>query len=389
MTDKAKESKPLDDAAILAKAKSGEALTSEEQEHIAGAPALEGPGAPAPAKKESEEESEEGGEPEAEAGDEDPEGDAATQDGEENPDEEPEEGEDAGDEPAEGSAKKTPEQKKALVEAELAKPDDQQDLSKFKDDPVLLGLYWDLKKQRRKNQKLEQENRELKFADLKRALKENAEEAAEGEEDEEEDPLAGREDDDILTVADVKKLLAKKPAPKEKKPAEGEGAAKPIVTAAQIRTQSVEADARLKAKGVTDFTEVSSYAEYALAGDLEAQEELRDTALAGGNVAEKTYWLVRGSKKWPAIQKALAGEGGEKKTGAKKPSSENLSRAERIQQNGKKIKTTGAGGGGAVPVGEYSVEQIAAMSPKDFGKLPKATQDAILLKFGSEPNYDK
>lgn len=364
----------LDEAAILAKANKGETLTPEESEFIAGAPE----GQPVPAAKEKTEVEEEPGAeaPAPDEGEEKPEG-------EEPPAEEPAAEKPEGEEkPAEGAAKETPEQRRELINAELEKPDDKVDLSKFT--PVEIGLYWDLKKTRRKNQALDAENRDLRFKDVQRRLKERGKPAAEeppAEEVEEEDPLAGREDEDLLTVADVKKLLGGKGKP-------GRQAPPPLISATELRLQRVEANTKLKDKGITDFNEVVDLAQEALEGDEDARLELQETALNGGNIAEKTYYLIKGSKKWPEIEKRLKPAA---KPGDKKPpvaSAEDLARAKKLKDNAGKTRTTGAPSGGGAQPGEFTVEEVAAMSPAEFGRLPKKTQDAILWKFGSTPNLD-
>ena len=51
------------------------------------------------------------------------------------------------------------------------------------------------------------------------------------------------------------------------------------------------------------------------------------------------------------------------------------------------MKTTGPGTGAAGDTGEYTVEEIKNMTVEDIKKLPRQTRQAILKKFGSEPNY--
>ena len=369
----------LNEAAILEKVKTGVELSPEETEFVAGNPNLEGEPAPAAEEEEADEAKIKDGdageeeEPGAEATPEPEAGEEETPEGEEPPEKKPtEQG------PA---AKQTPEERRKLINAELDKPDGQVDLSKFT--PTEIGLYWDLKKERRARQKAEQKNRVNDFKEIQRALKEDEKpEGEEGAEGESEDPLkvlADMDDDDIPTVGQLKKILAgAKKAPKEKAPP---APAKSIRTIDQIRFEKIEANDRLKAKGITDFYDVVDYAEAALAHNPDAQEELRETALAGGNVVEKTYFLIKGSKRWPEIEKAIKAE---KNKGKADP--DNKDRAERIKKNEVKVKTTGPSGGGAAPTGEYTVEQIMAMSPREFGALPKKTQDAILIKYGSEPN---
>lgn len=381
--------KPLDDAAILAKAKAGEQLTPEEEEHIAGNPNTE----KRPDSEEAEDEAEEiEGEDKAEEEDPNAAPKPKEKKGEEEDpeDEEAEEEDEAADpkdpkakKPAEPgkAAKQTPEEiaeRRKLIEAELEKPDHLVDLSKYTQ--VEVGLYWELKKERRKRQKAENDTRTLQFREAQRKLKEDEE--AEEAEAEEEDPFKDLGDDDVVTVKEAREAAAKKKAAKAKeKPA----ADKPILTVDQVRVQNVEADAKLRSKGIEDFFDVIQYAGTVFEGDPDIAEELRETAKSGGNVSEKAYWIIKGSPKWATVEAAITKEKGGKKKAA--PDPDNAGRAERIKKNETKIKTTGKSGGGAVETGEYSVEEILRMTPAQFGRLPKKTQDAILNKYGSEPNY--
>ncbi len=385
MTEQAKDVK-LDDTTILAKAKSGETLTQQEEDHIAGAPNTGIAPEPDPEKGDVKDPEAEEQEADEEITEEDETVKPAatpepTKDGEDEDAESDEE--EAEKKPTEqGAAKKTPaekpEERRTLINSELEKPDHLVDLSQFT--PVEIGLYWDLKKQRRKNQKLTEENNVLKFKEIKTKIEKEEAEVK----DDEADPLEGKEDDDLLTVGEIKKLLQPKKAKKE------ETKSAPIITTDAVRVQKIEAHERLKNKGITDLMEVVDFAESVLGDDPETKEILRETALAGGNVVEKTYWLIKGSTKWPDIEKVLKTEADKrnKKDATKKstPSPENIDRAKRIEKNSQKVKTTGGTGGGTAPAGEYSVDEIRNMTVEDFKKLPKKVVDSILHKYGSEPN---
>lgn len=364
----------ITDASVLAKIEKGEELSPAEQEHLKSSPAAEGhPSAP-------------------EAKEEDPDDIVIKKDG--SGSDTPKKSEE--ENPAETSAdagkekKQTPEERQKLIEAELVKPEAEQDLSKFSDSEI--GTYWDLRRERKRRQKAEEENEVLKIERIADRLKKEL--APEPKKEEEADPLAfldGKADDDILTVAEAKQLAkalkAKPAAKKEDEPAKEEPKPKMLRTVEQVQVESKEADTRLKAKGIDDFYEVTDFAADVLKDDEDARDILRETAKAGGNTAEKTYWIIRGSKAWPQIKKAIETQREKvKKPEKKEVPSDNERRAKRLEENDGKIKTTGAGTGAAGEVGEYSNEEIAAMSIDDIKKLPKETRKLILKKFGSEPN---
>lgn len=363
----------LDEAAILEKHNRGEELTPEETEFIAG-----NPNAPIPAP---DEEGEEKTDDEKPAEEETTDGDETTEE------EEPGSGSEAAPtkeaaekKPTEKGPKATPEEtaeRRKLIDAELEKPEGEENLAQFTDTEI--GLYWDLKKARKKNQRVEQENRELRFEKTQERLKKAKEKPAE---EAEEDPLKDRSDDDVVTVGEIRKLFAKK---QESTGTESEGVV--LRTREEIRVESTEAENKLLKQGVKDFSDVIGFAEAALKGDKDAQRILAETAIDGGNVAEKTYWLIRGSKAWPKIKKQIEDEAA-RATGTKKePDPNNVARGKRIEKNAAKTRTTGAGAtGGGTTAGEYTIKEILDMRPEQFGKLSKEKQEAILQKFGSDPN---
>ena len=290
------------------------------------------------------------------------------------------------------AGEETPEQRKTLIEKEIDKPEGQEDLTKFT--PTEIGLYWDLKKARKKNQALAEQNEVLRVEQVVKRLQDEKEKKSDGEaatEEEAADPeklFEGRDADDLLTIKEAKEIL-KKLAPK--KPVKQEA---PVQTGLLprwvLQAQNAEADGKLRSKGITDFFEVIDHTITALGDDKDAKTILAETASNGGNVSERVYWLIKGSPKWAEIEKTIKAdkEKAEKPAGTKAPSKENEDRARRIEEADGKIKTTGAGSGAAADTGEYSSEEVASMTIQDIQKLPRETRQAILRKFGSNPNLN-
>lgn len=290
-----------------------------------------------------------------------------------------------GDKPKEPSAQ-TPEERRKIIDAELEKPVSKQNLSQFSEAEV--GLFIDLRKQRAKNQRLESENELLRLQN--KLAPGEAPKAAAPPAQEEEDPLAGREDGDIVTVAEMKKIL------KGSKPKETQRIPAPLITPEETRIQEIAADANLKTQGLEDFKEVTEFTAMALYDDLEAQQILRETAQKKENVAEQVYWLIKGSKRWPIVKAAIEAQKAKvtppAKPGTEKPAKpaaatrelppENVARAERLKQNDGKVTTTGPGGGADESVGEYTAEDVRKMSTVDWAALPKPTREKLLIKFG-------
>src|SRR6202162_2164948 len=125
----------------------------------------------------------------------------------------------------------------------------------------------------------------------------------------------------------------------------------------------IEADTEFKAKGVTDYYDVTQYTTFALHDDLEGQQIVREAARKGQNVAKLVYSMIKGSKRWPIIKLAIEQEKSKvEKKDEKKPPAENLEREERIKKNDEKIKTTGGGGAGDAEVGEITREEVQSMT---------------------------
>ena len=349
------ETQPITDQAVIEKVQKGEELSPEETEQFKGLPAGsiprpgETPAASTPTKTE----------------DKKPETSAA----------------------ASTETSDVPEERRKIIEAELNKPDHLIDLSKFKS-PVELGLYWDLKKSRRKNQKLEEELEVTRIERIVDGLNRKKEtKSSEPIAETIVDPLKDRDPDDIVTVEEARRMIAEATKTKSKPAEEKPVAPPPLRTVEQIRIEKVEADAKLRSTGINDLFEVVDFAEAALKDDDEAIEILRDTAKTGGNTVEKTYWLIKGSKTWPEIEKIIHNERVKSGRATTKPAEENINRAKKLEENDGKTRTTGAGSGASVSSKEYSVAEISSMTHYDIRKLPKETRIKILEKFGSLPNY--
>jgi len=265
-------------------------------------------------------------------------------------------------------------ERKKSIEAAAEKPLDEVDITGYS--PTERALFFELRKERRKRQDSQRETDTLKFQRAKEEAREQLErEKAEAEakatEEAEHDPFNGLDDDDLLTAAQLKKILAgKKEAP--------------AAPAADQRLQTLQMEnwvLRAKEKA-PDLNLVLPYADKLLINDEDAKAEVADVHRRGGNVVLATYNLVKAHPDWPAIEAKLKAEGG--KTDVQKKIEEeartNQERAERIETNKKKPVTTGAGGGAAAS-GDYTIQELLDMPEAQFGKLPKSQRDRILETF--------
>lgn len=279
---------------------------------------------------------------------------------------------------ADDAAAKEAERKNA-IEKEAEKPIDEANIENYSQ--TERALFFELRKERRKRQEAQRESDTLKFqrqkAERERQLQREREEA-EAKAKAEVDPFEGREDDDLLTVADVKKLFTKgkKETPKGKEEPSVEE-----VRAERLQRENWLLKAQQKAP---DLLTVLTYADTLLIDDDNARAEVEDVVAKGGNPILATYKLLKSHPKWAEIEAKLKttsaknDDKGDKKDEANLSEDEKKERAERIEKNNKKVVTTGTGGGGSATPGEYTLQEVLNMSEEEFGNLPKSQRDRIL-----------
>ena len=304
------------------------------------APEDENPDDKSDAPKDKKEE----GEPEGE--DEDPEKD---------PKKEPEK------EPEEDPGKKDSLDMKKINE-ELAKPDGDEDLTGYNQREV--GLFYEMRKQRRRAQTAEEERDVFKFRDIQR---QQAEKQTEEKKEEEEDPFKDREDDDILSVKDAKTLMAKMKST-QPDPADAQAASQVYF---QPYIKACEREAKAKYE---DFDAVIEVAGVLIKNNEDYQKQIAKSMGEGGNVAVTMYHLAKND---PAYDSEIAKI--QARTPQKKPGT---SPEEKIKKNLKKPNTSSSHGGGGVPDAMPTLEQFVKMSDEDFAKVPKAEREKMLLKYG-------
>lgn len=373
-----------DQEKIEEKIAKGEELTPEEEKAVMqgeDAPAAEAgeekevdPSkvTPETASKEDAADEEDDDEDEEESEDEDDGEDSSEDDDEEEADETPsDKGADtakAKEEEAEEEAA-TEAERKAEIEAESEKPLDQADISKYS--PLERTLFFELRKERRKRQESQREADTLKFARRKEALKKQQEER-EAAEAEEEDVFEGKEDDDLLTVGEIKKALQKTKA----KPKAGEVDPEQVERVKANRLQERVWIFEAKEKGLSDVVEVVKHAQDILGDDQDAEAEVREVVASGGNAVVAIYNLIKAHPRFHEVEKKLSKTSTVKKK--EDDAAANKERAKRIETNKKKPVTTGGAGGGMAPKGEYSIQELLDMPEEKFSALPKEQRDKVL-----------
>lgn len=275
------------------------------------------------------------------------------------------EGEEPEDAPSDKEEPETPEGDKEKgdlekrLEKELEKPYGEEDLSDYT--PRERAFFYEMRRERRKRQEKQEEFDLFRFKHLQERAKEPApEKEPEAKKEPKKDPFEGKDEDEFLTVGDVKKIL------NENQPKPGTKNEEKLVQVNQnlmMRNWFLEGQMRHD-----DFLDVVNSAPEVLEGDKDAAQEIMETARRGGNPALTTYNLVKASSKYKG----------------EKPEAErdvHQDRAKRIETNAKKPRTTGGSGSGSVPAGEYTYEELVSMSDDDFTRISPDKREKLLKKF--------
>ena len=255
------------------------------------------------------------------------------------------------------------------IEKELDKADGSEDLEGFSEREK--GLFYEMKKSRKRAQKAEEDRDALMFERIKEA-KLKQEGKPEKPAEEEEDPFGKDVDpEDFPTVGKLREIT--------KNMNEREAAARRArdrqmtVRISEMNARNIVELRKENGKDAPDYDEVMELASIVVEGNPEYEKKIWDAFTKGKNAAMLTYDLIRSDPKFkslykpsqeaPKIDKAEEG----KKT------------LDKINANEKKPKTSGNGGAGGGAGGEeYTIEQLLRMTPGQFRKVPKTVRDKFL-----------
>lgn len=210
---------------------------------------------------------------------------------------------------------------------------------------------------------------------------------------EEEDPLKDREPTDFITIADLRALREK--AIKNRRSGGGS-----ILQAPVVQSFLKICDEKAAAEHA-DYEEVLELTEEIIKTNPDYQKQVVDALIKGENPALKTYELIKAdpefAKLYPAAQvrvKARKAKNPDKKNeeapAAKTKTPEELKKEkeaqaaeDKLKENENKPKTSGhAEGKDKIEGTDLTIEQIAAMSDREFSKLPKKVRERYLQLYG-------
>lgn len=262
------------------------------------------------------------------------------------------------------------------LDIELAKPEGQANLSDFTEREK--AFYFRMRREQRRAQKAEESLSTLQLEKLKdKASKEETK-------DEEEDPLKDRESEDFLTVGDIKKLM-KSAQDKAKKQV---GPNPEVEHYRNLYIAKCEERARDKHD---DYNEVIELAEELISSDAGNLKRIQDVAMRGEDVAEAAYQLIKGDPKFetllPVAQARLAAKGIAPKKQEEPKKEEPPAVSPEVKKVEEKLaeekpKTSVHAGAAEGGERELTAEQVAKLTPSEWGRLNKATREKILRTWG-------
>lgn len=257
------------------------------------------------------------------------------------------------------------------------------------------AYFWQMRRDRKRAQDAEAERDAARFK-LTKLEKKPDEKPAEMVV-EEEDPFKGRDDTDFLTVKEARALQASLKKQKEQ----------PVNTGIFVQHPVVQnflkgCDAYME-KEKPDYAEVMELTPDIINNNPAYQKEVAETLLSGGNPALKMYELIKGDPEFPKLFPAAQTRVQARKSKtpekpAETPKKEDPKPAktaedlrkekeakeaeEAMIKNNGKPKTSGHASTEKLEGTDYTMEQIASMSDREFSKLPKKTREKYLELYG-------
>ena len=275
------------------------------------------------------------------------------------------------------------------VERLLQKPEDQvteKDLENYSKRER--AYYYQMRRDRKARQTAESERDAAKFELIKLKQQKPTEEPKK----EEDDPLKGKEDGDFVSVADVKKILAK--GLKKEEPAKGPSS---IIDLPIVQSFIKTCDEKVAAEK-PDYEEVMELCEEIINPNPAYGKQVAEALIQGKNPALTMYELIKAdpefAKLLPAAQVRVKArkvkKPEEKKEEPKVKTAEELKKEkeaaaaeEALENNAHKEKTSGhASGKDKLEGSDLTLEQIGAMSDREFAKLPKKVREKYLEMYG-------
>jgi hypothetical protein len=270
------------------------------------------------------------------------------------------------------------------LEEMLAKPEGKEDFTGWTKREQ--AYYWRMRREQKRASQAEADRDAARFE----LIKAKKEKPAEEPKAEEEDPLKGKEEGDFLTVAEARKILAK--IQKKEEPKGGGSFMELPFVQSFIKICDEKAAAEKP-----DYEEVMELTEEIINTNPAYQKQVAESLIKGENPALKMYELIQADPEYakllPAAQtrvQARKAKKSDKKEEPKAKTAEELKKEadaaeaeKKLKENADKPKTSGhAEGKDKIEGSDYTLEQITAMSDREFSKLPKKVREKYLELYG-------
>lgn len=388
--------------AVQGKLDKGEKLTPEETKFVMSLPPdgvepapentdeddpfkdIEDEGKEEEGKEKEEKGEEEGKEKETPEGDEDKEEAEPGKAAKEKPEEKKSEAKPGEAEPPKKEEEKKPDEETfhAKVERTLDLPDYKINLDGYSDREK--GLFWELRKERKARQKAEEERDAERFDKIK---KQKLEELKAKEKAEEEEEKPSEDDEEFITKGEAKKReKARKEAEALDRAAQARAV---IIRTSDIAAHSIIESRRAKGEDLPDYDKVMELGPVIIEGNEEYGKAIQAVWNKGGNAALTCYDLIRKDPRFKSLYNpeapAKAAEKPKEEKPKETPAEKGKETLKKIDENSKKVKTSGAHGGGGEAqgdYGEYSFDQLLNMSTSEFRKVPKKIREKFLKDVG-------
>lgn len=270
------------------------------------------------------------------------------------------------------------------LEEMLAKPEGKEDFTGWTKREQ--AYYWRMRREQKRASQAEADRDAARFE----LIKAKKDKPAEEPKAEEEDPLKGKEEGDFLTVAEARKILAK--IQKKEEPKGGGSFMELPFVQSFIKICDEKAAAEKP-----DYEEVMELTEEIINTNPVYQKAVAESLIKGENPALKMYELIQADPEYakllPAAQtrvQARKAKKSDKKEEPKAKTAEELKKEadaaeaeKKLKENADKPKTSGhAEGKDKIEGSDYTLEQITAMSDREFSKLPKKVREKYLELYG-------
>ena len=274
---------------------------------------------------------------------------------------------------------KTPTKDEATIEGmdkinvELLKPEGSEDLSKLT--PAEKGLFWELRRTRKRAQEAEKERDLLRLEKAKEIAKQEEEADKKGEEDD-------TDDDEFVTMGKIKKLLSSTAATKTE-----------TTETTFYRQTALKLFSEQAAAKYDDYSLVISLHDEIVKDNPEYQKEIAQAFRDGENPAVKMYNLIKTDPKFEKLKpvaearvNATKDKAGKKDQESEEEKQRKIKEAkeaeDKLKENKDKPKTSAHHSGADTEGKVITAADLFNMSDSDFAKLSKEKREKILRKYG-------